>query len=157
MTSGRTKRTPEKMAEFLEALEKTASVTKSCELSAIARRSVYEWRDDDEEFRAKWDAALELGTDALEDEAIRRAMHGTDKPVYQGGELVGHIREYSDTLTIFMLKARRPDKFKERTAHELTGKDGAPLVPIVNITVGPSGAQSQSAPEAIPGPTEPRD
>jgi hypothetical protein len=151
MTSGRTKRTPEKMAEFLDALSHTASVTKSCELSGVARTSVYEWRADDEEFRQRWDAALELGTDALEDEAVRRALHGTDKPVYQGGELVGHIREYSDTLTIFMLKARRPEKFKERSAHEFTGKDGAALIPAINITVG---AESPSAPQAGAGASD---
>jgi len=29
---------------------------------------------------------------------------------------------------MFLLKAHRPDKFKERTATELTGKDGEAIV-----------------------------
>jgi hypothetical protein len=119
--ANRSKRTPERITAFLEALARTASVTAACEEVAIARRTVYEWRDDPD-FVVAWEAAIEKGTDALEDEAIRRAYHGTDKPVYQGKELVGHIREYSDTLMIFMLKARRPEKFKERTTTEITGK-----------------------------------
>lgn len=57
----------------------------------------------------------------MEDEAFRRAVNGTEKPVYQGKELVGHVREYSDTLMIFMLKARRPEKFKDRVASEISG------------------------------------
>jgi hypothetical protein len=36
------------------------------------------------------------GTDALEDEALRRA------------------KDKSDTLLIFLLKARRPEKYKDR-------------------------------------------
>lgn len=124
--NGRTKRTPEKEAEFLAALSETANVTHSCEVTGIARASAYEWREADEGFKAKWDAALVLGTDALEDEAIRRAKVGTLKPVFYQGEECGTIREYSDTLMIVMLKSRRPEKFKER--HEHSGPGGGPMV-----------------------------
>ena len=56
--------------------------------------------------------------DDLELEARRRAVEGTERPVfYQGGE-VGYVREYSDTLLIFLLKAHRPNKFRERVEHE---------------------------------------
>jgi hypothetical protein len=58
--------------------------------------------------------ALELGTDALEDEAVRRAYHGNDRPVTFQGKVTDTFKEYSDNLLMFMLKARRPDKFKER-------------------------------------------
>ena len=101
-------------AAFLDALAETANVTWACKVANIPRRTAYEWRDADSVFADGWEQAVELGTDALEDEAIRRGHAGVDKPVYQGGEKVGTVREYSDTLLIFMLKARRPDKFKER-------------------------------------------
>ncbi len=58
---------------------------------------------------------------------VRRAMHGTDKPVYQKGELVGYVREYSDNLLTLALKTRRPDKFKDKIQTEHTGKDGESL------------------------------
>lgn len=120
---GRTVRTLEKRAEFLAALSATASVTAACEKVSIARDTAYTWRKAEPDFAAAWDEAVELGTDALEDEAIRRAHHGVDRPVYQSKELVGYVREYSDTLLIFMLKARRPDKFKDRVAHEGLGHE----------------------------------
>jgi hypothetical protein len=99
---------------LLDALAETANVTWACKAAKIPRRTAYEWRDADPVFSKGWEEAVELGTDALEDEAIRRGHAGVDKPVYQGGKQVGKLREYSDTLLIFMLKARRPDKFKER-------------------------------------------
>ena len=34
------------------------------------------------------------------------------------------MRRYCDTLLIFMLKARRPEKFKERTSTEHSGSVG---------------------------------
>lgn len=113
---GRTVRTPESRGAFIEALTTTASVTASCEIAGIARRSAYEWRDADPQFAADWDAALVRGTDALEDEAIRRARLGVDEPVFYQGEECGTVRKYSDTLLIFMLKARRPEIFREQIA-----------------------------------------
>lgn len=87
------------------------------------RSTAYEARESDEAFAAAWDDAIEAATDALELEARRRAVEGTDRPVfYQGGE-VGYVREYSDTLLIFLLKAHRPKKFRERVEleHQVPG------------------------------------
>jgi hypothetical protein len=57
----------------------------------------------------------------LEGTADQRAIDGWDEPVYQGGELVGTRRRYSDRLLELRLKAERPDKYRERvtTTHEL--------------------------------------
>ena len=118
---GRTERTPEKEAAFLDALAESANVSRSCELSGIARSSVYEWRDADPEFKAKWDVALDRGTDALEDEAVRRAKDGTLRPVFYQGQECGAIREFSDTLMIVMLKARRQEKFGDQSKVQHSG------------------------------------
>jgi hypothetical protein len=58
---------------------------------------------------------LEHGTDALEDEAVRRAVEGVIKPVFHQGKRVGTLRVFSDPLLMFLLRARRPDKFADRT------------------------------------------
>ena len=116
----RTIRTPEKRAAFLEDLANHGNVTQACETIGVGRVAIYKWRNEDPEFMADWEAALELGTDALEDEAVRRGRDGVLRPVYQGGAEVGAVREYSDTLLIFMLKARRPDKFKDRVQSDVT-------------------------------------
>lgn len=113
--------TEKRGAAFLKVLEETGCVKYACKLSKLPRQTAYDRRATDSAFAAMWDAALEKGTDALEDEAIRRASLGTERPVYQGGKKVGTVQEFSDTLLIFMLKARRPEKFKDRHQHDIAG------------------------------------
>lgn len=116
-----TKLTPEKKSAFLHVLAETCNVSKAAAAIGVARMTVYEWRDDDPVFAAAWDKAKALGVEALEDEAHRRAFEGVDKPVfYQGGEC-GAVREYSDTLAIFLLKAHNPEKYRENSKVEISG------------------------------------
>lgn len=127
--ANRTIRTPKKEAAFLEALSiNGGNVARACARARFSRNAAYQWRADKPEFAAKWDRAVEIGTDALEDEALRRAHDGTERPVFQKGVCVGHVREYSDTLLIFMLKARRPERFKDRVANEFSGSVGSYVV-----------------------------
>ena len=120
-------RTPKIDAAFLDALRDGRSVTAASIDAGISRSTAYEWRDADDEFRKAWDSAVDEGTDRLEDEAHRRARDGVAKPVFQGGKRVGTVQEYSDTLTIFLLKARRPEKFKDRVATEVSAPGGGPV------------------------------
>ena len=99
----------------------------ACKAAGIGRRTAYEWRDDLPEFADAWDKALRIGVTALEDEVHRRAFEGTDKPVYHQGKKVGTVREYSDVLAIFLLKAHDPDKYRDQTSMRLTGKDDGPV------------------------------
>ncbi|OOQ57160.1 hypothetical protein BC343_16705 [Mucilaginibacter pedocola] len=52
------------------------------------------------------------------------AIHGTDKPVYHGGKLIGKVKDYSDTLLMFLLKAKRPETYKDRA--DSARKDNEP-------------------------------
>lgn len=112
----------------LETFEETCNVTRSCKKHKIPRRTFYQWIKK-KEFKDRYDASLEIAVAAMEDEAQRRAFEGTLKPVYQGGKLVGKVREYSDTLAIVLLKAHAPEKYRERYGMEHTGKGGKPLIP----------------------------
>jgi hypothetical protein len=85
---------------------------------------MYQLRREDKEFAAEWDRALELAVGMFEDEAARRAVHGIDKPVFYQGEQCGVIREYSDTLLTVLLKAHKPDMYRERISTEFTGDVG---------------------------------
>ena len=59
--------------------------------------------------------AQECAADVLEAEACRRAVEGVEKPVgWYKGEPGGYVREYSDILTIFLLKGLRPEKYRDR-------------------------------------------
>ncbi len=74
-----------------------------------------------EDFAAQWRKALEEGTDLLDAEARRRAVTGVDKPVYYKGKVVGSITKYSDRLLMFLLKAHRPQKFRDGGKVKHTG------------------------------------
>jgi hypothetical protein len=132
----RTIRTPKKREKFLDALKRTGNVTKACTLAGLGRTAVYEWRDEEEEFRQNWQKALDVAADLLEEEAIRRGKDGVKKPVYQGGKLVGHMQEYSDTLLIFLLKGAKPQKYGDKIAH--TGRLTLEQLILSDISKGPS-------------------
>jgi AcrR family transcriptional regulator len=125
----------EARALFLEKLAATGHITRSCKAAGVPRRTIYNWRKADEAFAAAWDEAVELAIDALEDEAIRRAKDGVLKPVFQGGKKVGTVREYSDGLLQFLLKGKRPERYKDRLQSELSGPGGKPLpVTLIEFT-----------------------
>lgn len=122
------KRSPKKKkAEFLRALEETASVRRAASKSKVPRRTVYDWREKDEEFEKAFQQSRIIASDAIEDEAVRRGFEGYLKPVYQGGKKVGSIREYSDTLLAMLLKGNMPEKYKDRFSGELSGQGGGPI------------------------------
>lgn len=122
------KLTPERKAAFCAALASSGgNVARACEAVDISRMTAYTWRDDDPEFAADWDRAKEMGLDALEDEATRRAFEGVDKPIVYQGEITNTMKEYSDTLLVFLLKGGKPDKYRERTSAEISGPDGGPV------------------------------
>jgi hypothetical protein len=55
---------------------------RASELAGIGRRTAYDWRAADDEFRKAWDEAVEYGTDLIEDEALRRARDGVERPFF---------------------------------------------------------------------------
>lgn len=121
----RTIRTPKNAEAFLAGLRDGKSITAASLDAGIGRRSVFEWRLAEPDFAAAWDEAVEEGTDRLEDEAHRRARDGTTKPIFHQGQMCGAVQEYSDTLMIFMLKARRRSKFGDKAT--ISGDPDNPL------------------------------
>lgn len=117
------KLTVEKKAQFVKLLRDGATIVLAADEIGVSRTCLYEHRQNDEDFAAAWDVAYEQGTDALEAEAERRALRGVSEPVFHRGEIVGHVQKYSDILLIFLLKARRPDKFRENI--DVSNKDGS--------------------------------
>ena len=101
------------------------------------------------EFHEAWDAALEIGNDYLEQEAQRRAVAGYEEPVVHKGiqafvrdattgelELDENgkpipltIRRYSDRLLEVLLKARRPETFRENMKLEAHVTGGVLAIP----------------------------
>jgi hypothetical protein len=121
-----------KRRKFLDALRQCGNVTAACRAAQLDQSNAYKVRAADPEFAAAWADALEEAADVLEAEAWRRAVRGVERPVFQGGEQVGAVREYSDTLLIFLLKGAKPEKYRDNytrvhAVHEHSGPAGAPL------------------------------
>lgn len=76
---------------FLRAFARTGSVSAACRAAGLPRRTVYNWRDADADFRRRWDEARARGVGCLHDEAMRRAFEGDDRPVWHEGRIVDHV------------------------------------------------------------------
>lgn len=104
--------------------ESYGNVSHTCDRMNVSRAGAYGHRVEDEAFRDAWDAAVVLGIEKLEDEAVSRAVGG------------------SDTLMMFMLKAAKPDKYRERRetigTMQHAGAGGAALPQaVVNVNIAP--------------------
>ena len=99
---------------FLAELREGWSVTRAARAAGMSRATAYLWREKDAEFARAWDDAKEDGVDRLEDIAKQRAFDG------------------SDTLVIFLLKANRPDKYRD--TQQISFDSQAPLKVTFKIT-----------------------
>jgi transposase-like protein len=118
-------RSSEKQSEFLTVLSECGNVTEAAARVEIGRSTIYEWRAQDEQFAAEWDAAAHMGLLGLEDEARRRARGFEETVIIDGKPTTRTVR--SDTLLIFLLKGGMPDKYRERISTEITGREGGPI------------------------------
>lgn len=118
------KRTPALVKLFLDALRAGHTPKKASDICGINRSTAFNWRLKDDQFRKDWEDALDEGTDVFEQEAMRRAVDGIDKPVFQMGQCVGYTREYSDALLAMQLKGRRATVYGDKTKHEGGGPNG---------------------------------
>lgn len=111
---------------FFTELAATDHVQKAVAKSGLPSRTVYSWRDNDVDFARRWTEARERYVDELEAEAHRRAVVGTDKGVWHQGAQVGTEKQYSDSILLAMLKAKRA-QYGDKSKLELTGLDGGPV------------------------------
>lgn len=129
-TEARKKSRRKRKELFLAQLRRGASVGVAATAAGIARSTAYMWRSGDtpaaRAFAAAWDDAYEHGTDMMEAVAVQRATAGVERPVFQGGVQVGTVREYSDTLLMQQLNARRPEKYRQN--HKIQHEGGVHVV-----------------------------
>lgn len=107
-------RTPDNRSRFLKSLTAGSTVADAAKAAGIARETAYKWRKAEPAFADEWDAAYAQGADALYTEAHRRAVEGAEEPVFHQGAVVGHVRRYSDTLLMFLMKSRDPERYCDR-------------------------------------------
>ena len=119
---------PNKRA-MVEALERTGNITEAALAAKVRRKNHYDWLKKDPTYVDAVEAAMNVASDLLETEARRRAMEGVPEPVIRQDKdgtwkAVGAIRKYSDRLLIFLMKAARPEKYRERVDVNHAGSIG---------------------------------
>lgn len=92
---------------FLNAYALGGSISQACRSCDMGRQNPYRWLDRSEVFREQFEVSKEYGVQRLEDWALARAMDAMNP---------------SDRLTEFLLKAARPEVYRERVDHHLHGK-----------------------------------
>lgn len=112
---------------FLKELARRANVSDAAKAAVIDRTTAYRWRKDEPAFAAAWDEAIETAIDAMEHEVHRRAFTGIKKPIVgrvgkDKDGIVTYVQEYSDGLATLLLKAHRPEKYRERADVQHSGK-----------------------------------
>jgi hypothetical protein len=99
---------------FLEIYANSGRASIACRAVGIGRSTEWLWRKRDSQFAALREQAHAMAVESMEDEARRRAVDGTVEPVFAGGKVCGSIRRYSDSLLIFLLKAAKPEVYRDR-------------------------------------------
>jgi hypothetical protein len=121
-STGRVTRTAVQAARtkraFLDSYAQWANISYACEQAGVPRSNVYYWQENDEQFLQAFRQAESAATERLEREAWRRATEGSPytRTSYYRGEPVGtdHKIEYSDQLMMLLLRARKPDIYREK-------------------------------------------
>ena len=85
---------------FLEVFEDSQLVSEAARVAGVARSTVYRERKADAKFAAAWAEVEERAIEELEKVAYQRASEGSDR------------------LVEFLLKAKRPETYRERLSIE---------------------------------------
>ena len=114
-----------KEGAFLEQVRMIPNVSLACEKVDLSRNTVYRWCKEDPEFQARLDAALETGTESVNDLAESKLIAHLNNGSLRAIEywLDNHKKAYARP---------RPKSFWE----EMFGKDG-PITTVNVITADP--------------------
>jgi hypothetical protein len=139
-----------KQMRFLRVFRESGNIKASCKAAGIHRSTYYDWRDHDEAFKAELPDASEDANDTLEFAAYDRAVRGVESHVVSMGRVVYEEeqardksgnplldsndrpimlrgkpiieRKYSDALLTTLLKARMPEKYKDKQQVDLNAQ-----------------------------------
>ena len=138
-----------KQARFLAKYRRSGNIKFSCSYAGISRQTFYDWQKNDDAFKAQLADAEPDVNDTLDEAAYERGVEGVPSYVVSNGHMVYEEipmldqggkpkldkydkqiflrgkplveRKYSDTLLVTLLKARMPEKYKDKQQVEVTG------------------------------------
>lgn len=124
----------------------------------VSVRTIANWKVQHVEFLQALKAGKDEADDRVERSLYQKAVGYTfdsEKVFQHQGEIVrAPFREHvppDTTACIFWLKNRRPADWRDKHEHEHSGKDGEPLVPVLNVFTRTADDQPGASPEANNG------
>lgn len=109
-------------ATFLRAyVENGGHVAKAAAVAGVSRVTVWKWRRKSARFREAFEVATDAAVSALEDEAVRRAVHGIDRIRFDPKGKKYIEKAFSDKLLVRLLEAKHP-AFRRRVDVEHSGQ-----------------------------------
>ena len=108
----------------------------------VSVASLYRWKNEHSEFCEALKVSKEIADDRIERSLFARANgyehDEVDIRVVAGVVVQTPIRKFyppDTTACIFWLKNRRPDLWRDKVEQEVTGKDGGPVVHVVERSI----------------------
>lgn len=111
---------------FLAAFARLGTILGASNATGLARENHYKKWMTQPDYVAAFEEANRKFCEDLEQEIHTRAVVGWQEPVFHKGEVCGTILKKSDTLLIFMTKAKLP-QYRDRVGLEHSGPDGGPI------------------------------
>lgn len=123
-----------RMKAFLAAIRIVPSVTIAARVAKVSRSAHYRALERDPVYHQAFDEAYRIGVEALEDEVVRRAQRGVKRLKFYHGSPVTmrkdpndpasplvyvYETEYSDSMALALLKAKKPAEYKDRVEHDV--------------------------------------
>lgn len=119
---------------FLKAYSESGNVSRAAKIAGIHRSLHYNTWMKDVDYAKAFEDARDQAIEVLEAEVRRRGLEGNIKYKFKrDGTPLKHPHtgepyyelEHSDNLLMFLLKALKPNTYRERVEH--TGPDGGPI------------------------------
>lgn len=125
--------TPDKQRRFIATLAATGIVSQAALSIGASLEALYKLRHrvGAEDFARAWDAAVERGYSRLEDCALERAIAGEERPVVSRGKVVATWTHHNTGLLMFLLRARRPEKYGAVRVGDL--REGHPVYEALKV------------------------
>ena len=108
--------TEKRQDAFLNAYAKTGTITSAANALGLSRKTHYAWIRNCDGYKERFDEAREELVESLEGAAVERARDGVVvEKVYDKdtGKLVKEKYRHSDLLLLALLRANKPEKYRE--------------------------------------------
>jgi hypothetical protein len=126
----------ERQEKFLIELARTGLKAHSANHAGVSYGAALELEKKDKVFARLVEEARQFYSDSLESEATRRAVDGWLEPVFsqKTGDQIGVVRKFSDRLLEVLLKAAKPEKFREVSQVDVNHRGGVLVVPASSLS-----------------------